>query len=195
MSSPVDSTAFGRRAFLGASLATGAAALVGADPMAARGPRRLVLEEATVEGLQAGMAAGRWTAVDLVRQYQTRIRALDQAGPQLRSVLQLNPDAPAIAAALDAERKAGKVRGPLHGIPVLLKDNLDTADRLLTTAGSLALADAPVPKEDAFVVRQLRAAGAVILGKTNLSEWANLRSTRSSSGWSGRGGQTRVMDG
>ena len=191
MPSPDDSTALGRRAFLGASLAMGAAALAGADPKTARGPRRLVLEEATVEGLQAGMAAGRWTAVDLVRQYQTRIRALDQAGPQLRAVLQLNPDAPAIAAALDAERKAGKVRGPLHGIPILLKDNLDTADRLLTTAGSLALADAPTPKEDAFVVRQLRAAGAVILGKTNLSEWANLRSTRSSSGWSGRGGQTR----
>ncbi len=183
--------AFGRRAFLGASLATGAAVLVGADPKLGRGARRPVLEEATVEGLQAGMAAGRWTSAELVRQYQARIRALDQAGPQLRAVLQLNPDALAIAAALDAERKAGKVRGPLHGIPVLLKDNLDTADRLLTTAGSLALVDAPAPKEDAFIVRQLRAAGAVILGKTNLSEWANLRSTRSSSGWSGRGGQTR----
>ena len=191
MSSHAASLVFGRRAFLGASLAAGAAALAGADPQLARGPRRLVLEEATVEGLQAGMAAGRWTSADLVRQYQARIRALDQAGPNLRAVLELNPDAPAIAAALDAERKAGKVRGPLHGIPVLLKDNLDTADRLLTTAGSLALADAPAPKKDAFVVRQLRAAGAVILGKTNLSEWANLRSTRSSSGWSGRGGQTR----
>ena len=191
MSSHAASLVCGRRAFLGASLAAGAAALAGADPQLARGPRRLVLEEATVEGLQAGMAAGRWTSADLVRQYQARIRALDQAGPNLRAVLELNPDAPAIAAALDAERKAGKVRGPLHGIPVLLKDNLDTADRLLTTAGSLALADAPAPKKDAFVVRQLRAAGAVILGKTNLSEWANLRSTRSSSGWSGRGGQTR----
>jgi len=191
MSSPDASTTFGRRAFLGVSLATGAAALLGADPKAARVPRRLVLEEATVESLQAGMAAGHWTSAELVRSYQARIRALDQAGPQLRAVLQLNPDAPAIAAALDAERKAGKVRGPLHGIPVLLKDNLDTADQMLTTAGSLALVDAPAPKEDAFVVRQLRAAGAVILGKTNLSEWANLRSTRSSSGWSGRGGQTR----
>jgi len=191
MSEPNDSTALGRRAFLGASLATGAAALAGADLQAARGGRRLVLEEASVDALQAGLATGRWTSAELVRQYQARIRALDQGGPHLRAVLELNPEAPASAAALDAERKAGKVRGPLHGIPVLLKDNLDTADRMRTTAGSLALADAPPPKEDAFVVRQLRAAGAVILGKTNLSEWANLRSTRSSSGWSGRGGQTR----
>jgi amidase len=126
-----------------------------------------------------------------VRGYRARIRALDQAGPKLNSVIELNPEALAIAQALDAERKAGKVRGPLHGIPVLLKDNLDTADRMKTTAGSLALVDAPAPRSDAFVVQRLREAGAVILGKTNLSEWANLRSTRSSSGWSARGGQTR----
>jgi len=186
-----DSATLDRRAFLGAGLATGAAALAGGDLKAGPARRGLVLEEATVEGLQAGMAAGRWTAADLVRRYQARIRALDQAGPKLNSVLELNPDAPAIAKALDAERKAGKVRGPLHGIPVLIKDNLDTADRMKTTAGSLALADAPPPTQDAFVVARLREAGAVILGKTNLSEWANFRSTRSSSGWSGRGGQTR----
>ncbi|WP_243304236.1 amidase [Geothrix oryzisoli] len=186
-----DALTFDRRAFLGAGLATGAAALVGGDLKAASGAKALVLQEATVDGLQAGMAAGHWTAVELVKRYQARIRALDQAGPKLNSVIELNPDALAIAKALDAERKAGRVRGPLHGIPVLIKDNLDSADAMKTTAGSLALAGAPAPKEDAFVVRRLREAGAVILGKTNLSEWANFRSTRSSSGWSGRGGQTR----
>ena len=180
-----------RRAFLGAGLATGVAALVGGDLKAAPPAPGLVLKEATVDGLQAGFAAGRWTAADLVRGSLTRIRAIDQAGPKLRSVIELNPEALTIARSLDAERKAGKVRGPLHGIPVLIKDNIDTADGLKTTAGSLALSHAPVPEEDAFIVKKLREAGAVILGKTNLSEWANLRSTRSSSGWSGRGGQTR----
>ncbi len=180
-----------RRTFLGVGLATGVAALGGTDLKAASPTTGLVLKEATVEGLQAGLTAGRWTAVDLVRGYQARIRAIDQAGPRLNSVIELNPEAQVIARALDAERKAGKVRGPLHGIPVLIKDNLDTADAMKTTAGSLALANAPVPREDAFIVQKLREAGAVILGKTNLSEWANLRSTRSSSGWSGRGGQTR----
>ncbi len=180
-----------RRAFLGVGLATGAAALLGGDLIGVPAVKGLVLEEATVEGLQAGLAAGHWTSAELVRRYQTRIRTLDQSGPTLNAVIELNPEAMAIAKALDAERKAGKVRGPLHGIPVLIKDNIDTADRMKTTAGSLALAEAPPPKEDAFVVKQLRAAGAVLLGKTNLSEWANFRSTRSSSGWSGRGGQTR----
>jgi len=180
-----------RRTFLAAGLAVSAAALVGGEASAAVAPKGLVLEEATVESLQAGLVAGRWTAVDLVRNYQKRIRTLDQAGPKLNSVLELNPDALTIARALDAERKAGKARGPLHGIPVLIKDNIDTADRMKTTAGSLALLNAPPPQEDAFLVKKLREAGAVILGKTNLSEWANLRSTRSSSGWSGRGGQTR----
>jgi amidase len=186
-----DPLSLDRRAFLGAGLATAAVAAVGGDLRAPSAGKGLALEEATIEALQAGMAAGRWTSADLVRRYRARIRALDQAGPRLNSVLELNPDALAIAKALDAERKAGKVRGPLHGIPVLIKDNLDTADRMKTTAGSLALAEAPVPKEDATVVKRLREAGAVILGKTNLSEWANFRSTRSSSGWSGRGGQTR----
>ena len=180
-----------RRAFLGVGLATGAAALLGGDLQKAPVAKGLVLEEATVDGLQAGLVAGRWTSAELVRKYQARIRDLDQAGPKLNAVIELNPEALAVAKALDAERRAGKVRGPLHGIPVLIKDNIDTADPMKTTAGSLALVDAPTPKEDAFVVKQLRAAGAVILGKTNLSEWANLRSTRSSSGWSGRGGQTR----
>ena len=180
-----------RRAFLGAGLATGAAVLVGGELKTTPSAKGLVLEEATVEGLQSGMAAGRWTATELVRRYQARIRAMDQAGPKLNAVIELNAEALASAHALDAERKRGKVRGPLHGIPVLIKDNIDTADRMKTTAGSLALADAPAPKEDAFIVKKLREAGAVILGKTNLSEWANLRSTRSSSGWSGRGGQTR----
>ncbi|WLT32784.1 amidase [Geothrix sp. PMB-07] len=180
-----------RRAFLGAGLATGAMALLGGDGKALPMASGLVLEEATVAQLQAGMAAGQWTSAELVRRYRARIRAFDQAGPKVNAVIELNPEAAAIARALDAERKAGKVRGPLHGIPVLIKDNIDTADRMKTTAGSLALVDAPAPKEDAFIVKRLREAGAVILGKTNLSEWANLRSTRSSSGWSGRGGQTR----
>src|SRR5207248_166615 len=119
--------------------------------------------------------------------YLTRIADIDK---KLNSIIELNPDALAIADQMDRERKAGKVRGPLHGIPVLIKDNIDTADKMKTTAGSLALLDAPKPKQDAFIVKQLREAGAVILGKTNLSEWANFRSTKSSSGWSGRGGQT-----
>lgn len=180
-----------RRAFLGAGLAAGASVLVGGGVKASRPAGKLVLEEATVEGLQAGLAAGHWTAVELTRRYQARVAALDSAGPKLGAVIELNPEALALAKALDAERKAGKVRGPLHGIPVLIKDNLDTADRMKTTAGSLALVEAPAPKADAFIVGKLREAGAVILGKTNLSEWANFRSTRSSSGWSGRGGQTR----
>jgi amidase len=180
-----------RRAFLGAGLAAGVAAVVGTGLEAAVPGQGPELKEATVAGLQVGLAAGRWTAEELVQGYLRRIRAIDQSGPRLNSVIELNPKAQAIARGLDAERKAGKVRGPLHGIPVLIKDNIDTADAMRTTAGSLALAHAPVPREDAFIVQKLRKAGAVILGKTNLSEWANLRSTRSSSGWSGRGGQTR----
>ncbi len=126
-----------------------------------------------------------------VRQYLDRIDQLDRRGPQLRAVIEINPEALAIADALDAEAKAKGPRGPLHGTPILIKDNIDTADRMKTTAGSLALADAPAPKQDAPLVKRLRAAGAVIIGKTNLSEWANFRSTHSVSGWSGRGGQTR----
>jgi len=143
--------------------------------------------EADVTALQSAMAAGTLSAVAITEHYLARIALLD---PALRSVLEVNPDALTIAAALDAERQAGQVRSPQHGIPELLKDNLDTADQMHTTAGSLALLDAPVPASDAFLVRRLREAGAVILGKTNMSEWANFRSTNSSSGWSSRGGQT-----
>ncbi|HZF09981.1 MAG TPA: amidase, partial [Thermoanaerobaculia bacterium] len=131
-----------------------------------------------------------YTARSLVEAYQARIEALDKKGPTLRFLLELNPDAPSIADALDAERKAKGARGPLHGIPILLKDNIATADQMNTTAGSLALVGAKAPR-DSGVAERLRAAGAVLLGKTNLSEWANFRSTHSSSGWSGRGGQCR----
>jgi amidase len=148
------------------------------------------LVEQTLAALQADLAAGRRSSVDLVAGYQARIAALDRRGPCLAAVIELNPDAPAIAAALDAERRAKGPRGPLHGIPILIKDNIATHDRMATTAGSLALVGA-APAADAFVAARLRAAGAVLLGKTNLSEWANFRSTRSSSGWSGRGGQCR----
>lgn len=148
------------------------------------------LHEASVEQLQAKMAAGELTSRALTQYFLARIEAVDRKGPKLNSIIEVNPDALKIADALDAERRARKVRGPLHGIPVLLKDNIDTGDAMLTTAGSLALVGSK-PRGDAFIVKQLRAAGAVILGKTNLSEWANFRSTRSSSGWSGRGGQTR----
>ncbi len=145
------------------------------------------LAELDVVELQHRMASGQDSAASLCAKYLARIEALDRQGPSLHSVLETNPEVQAIAAALDAERKAGTVRGPLHGIPVLIKDNLATGDRMLTTAGSWALAGRPAPA-DAFVVAQLRKAGAVILGKTNLSEWANFRSSRSTSGWSGRGG-------
>jgi amidase len=186
-----DAFALDRRTFLQAALAAGAVATVAKDLHAAPIPKGLVLEEATIDQLQAGMAEGHWSSEQLVEKYLARIAAYDVVGPRLNAVVELNPDAPAIARALDAERKAGKVRGPLHGIPVLIKDNIDTADRMKTTAGSLALVDAPAPKQDATAALRLRLAGAVILGKTNLSEWANFRSTHSSSGWSGRGGQTR----
>ena len=143
-----------------------------------------------VAELSQAMDQGVLDAETLVRHLLARIAALDDAGPRLNAVLELNPDALAIARARDAERAAGMVRGPLHGIPVLLKDNIDTDDAMATSAGSLALAGHH-PGRDAALVARLREAGAVILGKTNLSEWANFRSTRSSSGWSGRGGQTR----
>ncbi|MCC6235108.1 MAG: amidase [Verrucomicrobiales bacterium] len=146
--------------------------------------------EFTLDALRRGMESGRWTAARLVRYYRERGERLDAAGPQLNSVVEWNPDADQIARDLDRERRHQGARGPLHGIPILLKDNLDTADRLATTAGSLALAGVRA-RADAGVVRQLRAAGAVILGKTNLSEWANIRSPRSTSGWSSRGGLTR----
>jgi amidase len=148
------------------------------------------LQEATIADLQHRMETGRETARSLAEKYLARIQALDRGGPALHSVIETNPDALAIADRLDAERKARGPRGPLHGIPILIKDNIATADRMMTTAGSLALVGAKPPK-DAFIVARLRAAGAVILGKTNLSEWANFRSTHSSSGWSGRGGQAK----
>jgi len=150
-------------------------------------PTEFELNEVSVAQLQEGMASGRYTSRRLVELYLQRIAQIDAAGPRLHSVIETNPDALTIADALDAERKAKGARGPLHGIPVLIKDNIDTGDKMLTTAGSLALVGAPAPR-DAFVVERLRAAGVVILGKTNLSEWANIRSTRSTSGWSARGG-------
>ncbi|MCA1624676.1 MAG: amidase, partial [Acidobacteria bacterium] len=145
------------------------------------------LNEITVSELQAAMKAGKMSAKEIAKKYLERIENVDK---RLNSVIETNPDALKIAEEMDKQRKNKQVRGALHGIPVLLKDNIDTADRMKTTAGSFALIDAPTPKRDAFLVEQLRKAGAVILGKTNLSEWANFRSTNSSSGWSGRGGQT-----
>ena len=145
------------------------------------------LEEYTVAQLQEAMSSGKMSAREIAQKYLDRIGTVDK---MVNSVIETNPDALAIAEALDKERKSGKVRSALHGIPVLLKDNIDTADKMKTTAGSLALIDAPAPQQDAFLVKKLREAGAVVLGKTNLSEWANFRSNDSSSGWSGRGGQT-----
>ena len=145
------------------------------------------LNELSIAQLQDAMMSGRYTSRRLVELYLQRIAQIDAEGPRLRSVIETNPEALAIADALDAERKATGPRGPLHGIPILIKDNIDTGDKMLTTAGSLALVGGPAPR-DAFVVERLRAAGVVILGKTNLSEWANIRSTKSTSGWSARGG-------
>jgi amidase len=201
-----------RRAFLGTGLLGGALAVAapllgelqdqeeGAKAAGASGaaaPARTAaaagdfeLEEATIAGLQEDLAAGRRTSRGLVDAYLARIAALDRHGPELRALLEVNPEALALADALDVERKAKGARGPLHGIPILIKDNIATRDRMATTAGSLALAGS-APAKDAWVVRRLREAGALLLGKTNLSEWANFRSNRSSSGWSGRGGQCR----
>jgi len=182
-----------RREFLELGLGVGAVALAAGTPLAAEAKGasldRLVLE-ATVPQLQAAMQAGRLSARSLATYYLARIRAVDKAGPRLNAVIELNPDALSIAQALDDERRKSGPRGPLHGIPVLLKDNIATADRMDTTAGSLALAGVKAAR-DAHIADRLRRAGAVILGKTNLSEWANLRSTRSTSGWSARGGLTR----
>jgi amidase len=177
-----------RRDFVRFGLAAGAVAGIAQEAGAA--PAASGLLGAGVLEQQAQMRAGKLTSHALVSQYLARIAAIDKAGPRLRAVIELNPDALAIATSLDRERAAGKVRGPLHGIPVLLKDNIATGDKMCTSAGSLAL-DGVRATRDAFVAAQLRAAGAVIIGKTNLSEWANMRSTHSISGWSGRGGQTR----
>ncbi len=174
-----------RRSFLSTAIT--------AAPALAQTKRRVSsfeLEELGIADLVRGMESGRWTAKHLTELYLQRIAAIDQAGPRLGSVIELNPEAAAFAAQLDQERKTRRVRGPLHGVPILLKDNIDSIGRMSTTAGSLAL-EGWHPPQDSTVAAKLRAAGAVILGKTNLSEWANFRSTHSVSGWSGRGGQTR----
>jgi amidase len=191
-----------RRAFLSHAAVLGAAAAggvrlpaVGPDaPELATGPALaqagFELEEVTVAELQAGMTAGRYTARRIVEQYLGRIAAMDRTGASLHAIIETNPDAVTIAEQLDRERATRGPRGPLHGIPVILKDNIDTADRMTTTAGSLAL-EGSVPPHDSHVAERLRAAGAVLLAKANMSEWANIRSSRSSSGWSARGGQCR----
>ena len=189
-----------RRRFLGSSLAAGAATL--SAPFLSSGllhaanasprteVRKFEFDEATIAELSAGMRQGKWTAKRIAEKYLDRIEEIDRRGPKLNSVIETNPDAVRIAEELDRERKQGGERSPLHGIPVLIKDNIDTADRMMTTAGSLALVGVRRAK-DAFIVERLRRAGAVIIGKTNLSEWANFRSTHSTSGWSARGGQTQ----
>lgn len=148
------------------------------------------LNEATIDSLQEAMKSGKYSSQKITQLYLDRIQQIDKSGPKLNSVIEINPDAISIAAQMDEERKNGKIRGPLHGIPVLIKDNIDTADKMQTTAGALAL-EGNIAKKDAFIVTKLREAGAVLLGKTNLSEWANFRSTSSCSGWSSRGGQTK----
>jgi amidase len=153
-------------------------------------PSDFELDEITIDSLQKAFAAAQYSSRSVTEKYLTRIQEIDKAGPMLNSVIEVNPDAIKIAEELDAERKSKGARGPLHGVPVLIKDNIDTGDRMNTTAGSLALLGSQAPR-DAFVAGQLRKAGAVIIGKTNLSEWANIRSGHSTSGWSGRGGLTR----
>ena len=200
----------GRRRFLQASFLTGVGAAVypvqvagrevAPAPAAVPESSTFELNEITIRELQDGMKSGRFTARSIAEQYLARIESMDRPDkdksgndrrrPAVNSLLELNPDALAIADGLDQERKQKGPRGPLHGIPVLIKDNLDTSDKMNTTAGSLALMGARPPK-DSFMARKLREAGAVILGKTNLSEWANIRSSHSTSGWSGRGGQTK----
>jgi amidase len=170
--------------------ALGAAREITPSAASASEVKTFELDEITIPELQDGMKSGRFTAQSLVEKYSARIDEIDKHGPAVNAVIEMNPDAPSIAAELDRERKAKGPRGPLHGIPVLIKDNIDTADRMMTTAGSLALVGSKPPK-DSFVAQRLRSAGAVILGKTNLSEWANIRSSHSTSGWSGRGGLTK----
>jgi len=197
-----------RRNFLrtGATAALGAAAHPALGQVQVVGPahppasadanfaRDFELDEITIDDLQKTFQSGQHSSHSVTEKYLARIQEIDKSGPTVNAVIELNPDAVEIAAALDQERKSKGPRGPLHGIPVLIKDNIDTGDRMNTTAGSLALLgsdQASRPSKDAFVAAQLRKAGAVILGKTNLSEWANIRSTHSTSGWSGRGGLTR----
>ncbi|MEN3368587.1 MAG: amidase [Verrucomicrobiota bacterium] len=192
-----------RRTFLRAGLAS--TALVLSPPVGAREEQQndkdntgasaapmkpFEFEETTIAQLQEAMRSGRHTARSITEAYLGRIQEIDKQGASLNSIIELNPDALAMAENFDNERKAGRTRGPLHGIPILIKDNIDTVDRMQTTAGSLALVGQPAPR-DAYIVEKLRESGAVILGKTNLSEWANIRSKNSTSGWSGRGGLTR----
>ena len=189
-----------RRAFIGgAALSTAAATVPVAcrseetpapEPSAVTSVSSFELDEVSIAELQRRMGSGQETARSLVEKYLARIQEIDRQGPELRSVIEINPEALPISDSLDQERSSTGARGPLHGIPILLKDNIDTADRMTTTAGSLAL-EGSIPLKDSYVARKLRQAGVVLLGKTNLSEWANFRSTHSSSGWSGRGGQCR----
>src|SRR5262245_47912860 len=183
---------WGRRDFLRLSAAAGAGASLTGSPAAHAAAQndgeRGAFNEATIAQLQTAMASRKTDAVELTNFYLNRIQAIDEKGPHLNSVIELNPDALAMARAADDNRRRGHVFGPLHGIPVLLKDNIDTGDKMQTTAGSFALAGQPAVS-DSTVAAKLRAGGAVILGKANLSEWANFRSFFSSSGWSGRGGQ------
>jgi len=189
---PRTATGFDRRTFLQRGAMGGAMALIGPRLASAVPPTSTAfeLEEVTIAALQGKMTQGALTARRLTEIYLARIEALDRRGPELRSVIETNPEALRLADALDAERRARGPRGPLHGIPILLKDNIDTADAMTTTAGSLAL-EGSRPLQDAFLAKRLREAGAILLGKANLSEWANFRSTRSNSGWSARGGQCR----
>jgi amidase len=195
-----DSGHLNRRTFLRTGLTSGIAVAAfpalarpeeaSASPLPSPEVKSFELDESTIAELQKGISSGKYTARSITQKYLTRITAIDKKGPTLNSIIELNPDALKNADELDKERKAKGPRGPLHGIPVLIKDNIDTADRMATTAGSLALVGSK-PPADSFLVQRLRAAGAVILGKTNLSEWANIRASRSTSGWSGRGGLTK----
>ncbi len=203
---PTSHTAASRRKFLQAALTTGSAAALFPALSAGRANsfasepatpevKAFELEEITIPELQEGMKSGKYTARSLVEKYLERIEEVDtprtdKRGPAINAIIELNPDALSISDALDQERKAKGPRGPLHGVPVLIKDNIDTADKMMTTAGSLALVGSK-PAKDSFVAQRLRASGAVIVGKTNLSEWANMRSSHSVSGWSGRGGLTK----
>src|SRR5258708_40264937 len=191
-----------RRSFLKTAVCGGAAATLtplypalGAareivPPVSAPAVKSFELEEITVAELQDGMKSGKFTARSLVEKYSARIDEIDKHGPTINAIIELNPDALLIAEALDQERKAKGPRGPMHGVPVLIKDNIDTADKMMTTAASLALLGSN-PLRASYVAQKLRSAGAVILGKTNLSEWANIRSSHSTTGWSGRGGLTK----
>lgn len=182
-----------RREFLRTSVIAAAAAAGSShlqESAGAQSAKSFDFEEATISQLQEAMKSGALTSRSIVESYLKRIEEIDRSGPTINAVIEANPDAPDIAEAMDRERREKGPRGPLHGIPILIKDNIDTADRMMTTAGSLALLGSKPPR-DSHVAKKLRDAGAVILGKTNLSEWANIRSNHSSSGWSGRGGQTK----